>query len=175
MILEEDLFSIGHTARPFGVVGEIVVQYDDYEFQNIDVDFYFLRLDGIPVPFYIEEIIPLRDDAARVKFEDISDETEASKYLNVEVLVEKRYVEHIDDYDADSWSDLIGFEVVEDGGEALGTIVDVDDSTINLLLIVKDGDKELFIPATEDYVASIDDDSKTIYLNLPEGFMDIQP
>ncbi len=67
---------------------------------------------------------------------------------------------------------LLGYTVVNQHGEVLGLIDEVDDSTLNTLFIVKDRDKELLIPATEDFIAAIDEEKKIIEMYLPEGLID---
>ena len=55
----------------------------------------------------------------------------------------------------------------------LGTLVDVDESTINTLFVVErpDGDS-LFIPAQEVFVVDINHDEHIIKFNLPDGLLE---
>ena len=57
--------------------------------------------------------------------------------------------------------------------EILGTITNVDCSTENFLFIVTQNDKDIFIPATDDFIIDIDINSKTLTMSLPEGLLDI--
>jgi hypothetical protein len=51
----------------------------------------------------------------------------------------------------------------------IGEIEHVEDSTANTIFFV--GDK--LIPATEDFIMRIDPQKRTIYMNLPEGLLDL--
>jgi len=51
-------------------------------YADLDVDFYFLRWTGIPVPFFVEEFTGMTDTTARVKFMDVEDEIKASRLVN---------------------------------------------------------------------------------------------
>jgi len=53
----------------------------------------------------------------------------------------------------------------------LGQVTKVDCSTLNVLLAIKCGDEELLIPAHEELIDEIDDEKKTIKVNLPEGLL----
>lgn len=57
-------------------------------------------------------------------------------------------------------------------GKLLGTIREVDDATINVLFVVVLDEEERLIPATEDFILSIDEKKGTIRMSLPEGLLD---
>ena len=83
MITKESVFKIGRLQKSHGIKGEINILFDQPEYSDIDVEFYFFDLDSIYVPFCIEEINFVSDTRGRVKFEDIDDEVYASQYLEV--------------------------------------------------------------------------------------------
>lgn len=68
---------------------------------------------------------------------------------------------------------FIGFSLLNEENEILGTITNVDCSTENFLFIVTQNDKDIFIPATDDFIIDIDINSKTLTMSLPEGLLDI--
>ena len=55
MIRREDVFKIGRMGKPHGVKGELSMQCDDDVFDRVDADYLVLDIDGILVPFFIEE------------------------------------------------------------------------------------------------------------------------
>ncbi len=173
MILEDDIFSVGVTRKPYGIKGELNVQFNKAEYANLDSEYYFLRIDGIPVPFFVEEITFITDEIVRIKFEDLNDEKIASKYSNLEMLVDRKLLENIQtDSHSSDWHLFIDYSLVDQKGEIVGVIADVDDSTINILFLVKQGNNELLIPATDDFILDVDDENKIIKMNLPEGLLD---
>lgn len=171
MILENNILRVGSTQKPYGIKGEIILLFSNEEFAEVDSNYYFLMIDGIPVPFFIEDFTFTASNIARIKFEDIEDEIAASKYVNLEVYLPRELVGDIVNNTDNDWHIFVGYEVVDERDNLLGVIKDVDDSTINILFILSSGDDELLIPATEDFIYAIDEENKVLKMNLPEGLI----
>ena len=71
MIREEEVDKIGKLGKTHGVKGEISFLFDDDVFDRVDADYLILRVDGLLVPFFIEEYRFRSDANAIMKFEDI--------------------------------------------------------------------------------------------------------
>ena len=56
MIFKEDLVLIGKLLKPHGIQGEITLLFEKELYTEIETPYYLLELDGIYVPFFIEEI-----------------------------------------------------------------------------------------------------------------------
>ncbi|MDD2243670.1 MAG: ribosome maturation factor RimM [Dysgonamonadaceae bacterium] len=171
MIFKEDLVLIGKLLKPHGIQGEITLLFEKELYTEIETPYYLLELDGIYVPFFIEEIWFNTNISARVKFEDIDSETTAAKYSNTFVFIERKNLQSIDSPE-DEWDSLIGYIVEDQNGVVLGEIDSVDSSTINVLFIVKKDEVELLIPATADFITEIDDEKRLIRMELPNGLID---
>lgn len=52
MIARNDILSVGTTQKPYGIRGEIVVRFRNAAYADVDADYYFLEIEGIPVPFF---------------------------------------------------------------------------------------------------------------------------
>ena len=57
MIRREEVYKIGRLGKTHGVRGEISFLLDDDVFDRTDADYLILDIDGILVPFFIEEQI----------------------------------------------------------------------------------------------------------------------
>ena len=55
----------------------------------------------------------------------------------------------------------------------LGKIVSIDDSTENVLFEVEYNGRLLLIPAVDEFVCEIDEDNRKLYLNIPDGLLDL--
>ena len=55
MIKREDVYKIGRLGKAHGVKGEVSFQFDDDIFDTTDADYLILDIDGILVPFFMEE------------------------------------------------------------------------------------------------------------------------
>ncbi len=172
MISEKDIVHVGRTQKPYGIRGEIIILFSRVEYAEADSEYYFLMIDGIPVPFFVEELSYTTDVSARVKFEDVDDEKNASKYVNLDVCVLRNTLSDDSPEALGDWHLFVGYGVVDRKGEMLGSIIDVDDSTINVLFIVRKDEEDLLIPATEDFITDVDVDKKIIEMNLPDGLFD---
>ena len=170
MIKEEDVYKIGSFNKPHGVHGELVFTFVDDAFDNDECDYLFCKLDGIFVPFFIEEYRFRSDTMALMKLEGVDTADQARMFTQVEVYYPKKYADKstgaalASDY-------LIGYGVEDRREGYLGQVTKVDCSTLNVLLAIKCGDEELLIPAHEELIDEIDDEKKTIKVNLPEGLL----
>lgn len=118
----------------------------------------------------MEEFTYSGDLLARVKFEDVEDERDAARYVNTEVYLPRELVKSSDET-SDDWDFFVGFTVMDQHGQVLGVIEEVDNSTMNVLFVVRDNDQEHLIPATEDFIAAIDEENNLIEMYLPEGLI----
>ena len=173
MIRKDDVYKIGRLGKPHGVKGEITFAISDDVFDRVDADYLVLDIDGILVPFYIEEYRFKNDENVLVKFEDIDTQEQARNYTGCDVY----FPRHLSDSDGESmtWAEIIGF-TLEDAttGKTVGVIDSVDDSTINLLFEVTAPDgRDLLIPASNDLIEGVDADRKIIKVSLPQGILNL--
>lgn len=174
MIRTEEVYKIGRIGKPHGVKGEVSLQFSDDVFDRVDADYLVLMVDGILVPFFFEEYRFKNNDTALVKFCDINSKSEAQELTGCDVYFPK----HLSDRGEDelTWDELAGFEILDtDAGDGLiGTLVYVDDATDNILFCVTRPDgREILIPASDDFIVSVDAESRKIRVSLPEGLLDL--
>ena len=77
------------------------------------------------------------------------------------------------DAEVEEEDSLIGYTIIDRNYGVLGKVIDIDDQTANVLFIVEYNDSELMVPAAEDLVEAIDDEEKTIIMNLPQGLINL--
>ena len=85
MIRREEVYKIGKLGKPHGVKGEVSFMFDDDVFDRVDIDYLILDVDGILVPFFIEEYRFRSDESAIMKFVDIDTQDKASELTGDEV------------------------------------------------------------------------------------------
>ena len=172
MINKDDTYKIGRITKAHALRGEVVFMFSDDIFDRVDCPYLICEIDGILVPFFIEEYRFKNDSAALVKFEDIDSAEQAQQIIGSDIYFEKKYIEEGEE-DEVSLNYFIGFTVKEDKN-TIGTIIGIDDNTDNWLFIVErtNGD-ECMIPAHEEFIIDIDHKNKTIEMNLPIGLLDL--
>lgn len=172
MIKESVVFKIGKLIKPHGIKGEISFAFENDVFTRVDCPYLICRIDGILVPFFIEEYRFKGSETALITFEDIDSEEKAQRLSGLEVYFPRKYYEEeIDDEIEYSWNFFIGFSVSDKAAGKIGTIEAIDEKTLNTLFLIKNGDEEFIIPATEDFIERIDAKKEILYLKLPEGLL----
>ncbi len=173
MIRQEEVFKIGYFGKPHGTKGEISLVTQSDVFDDTDDPYIVCEIDGILVPFFIEEYRYKSGNVILVKLEGIDSETAARAYTNLEVFYPLDAVNEDELIGDITWDSFTGFRVTDAKAGDLGTIAAVDESTINVLLQVEKDGKEVLIPAVEEIITSVDYDNKALTVNLPEGLLDI--
>ena len=172
MIRPEEVYCIGKFTRTHGVQGEMALAFTDDVFDRVDCPYLVCSMDGILVPFFIEEYRFKSNSVALIKFERIDTSEAAAIFTNKEVYFPKSYAEQAEDGEY-SWQYFIGFDTEDATHGHLGELVDVDESTVNTLFVVeRDNGDELLIRAQEAFIEDIDHDARLIKFNLPEGLLD---
>lgn len=170
MIRKEEVFKIGVINKPHGVKGEVSFTFTDDIFDHVDCDYLILLMDGILVPFFMEEYRFRSDNVALVKFEDIDTAEQARRFTNVEVYFPKKFMDEQED--VTSWNFFIGFRVEDVHHGYLGEITDVDDTTINVLFSIEKDGEELLLPAHEEFIIDLDREKKVMKVDVPDGLIE---
>ncbi|MBQ9363508.1 MAG: 16S rRNA processing protein RimM [Bacteroidaceae bacterium] len=174
MIRKEDCYKIGKITKTHGLKGEMNFMFTDDIWDRTESDYIICEIDGILVPFYLEEYRFRSDTTALVKFEHL-DSADAVQFLvNSDVYFENKYIEEGKEDDV-SLHYFIGFKMIDGDNETtIGTIADIDDKTENWLFIVERPDgSEVMIPAHEEFIKEIRQDEKEMIMDLPIGLLDL--
>lgn len=173
MIRRDEVYKIGILNKPHGVRGEVAFSFTDDIFDRVEADYLICLMDGILVPFFLEEYRFRSDSTALVKFEGVNTAEQARRFTGVEVYFP---IHHADKADEDqlTWSYFVGFRMEDTAHGHLGEVTDVDTSTINTLFVVDRGHgQELLVPAQEAFITGIDRTRRVITVSLPEGLLDM--
>ena len=174
MIKKEEVYKIGLFKKPHGIHGELQFTFTDDIFDRVDCDYLICLLDGIFVPFFIEEYRFRSDSTALVKLEGIDTAERARMFTNVEVYFPVKHAEEAEDGEL-SWNFFVGFRMEDVRHGELGEVVEVDTTTVNTLFVVEQEDgEELLIPAQEEFIVEINQEKKLITVELPEGLLNLE-
>ena len=169
MIKQEEVYKIGRLGKSHGVRGEVSFLFDDDVFDRVDADYLILDIDGILVPFFIEEYRFRSDTTALMKFEGIDTQERARELTGCDVYFPRNLA--ASDGDSISWSAIADFDIIDAStNKSVGRIASIDDSTLNILFCLEDGH---LIPASEDLITQIDQQARTITMHLPTGLLDL--
>ena len=169
MIKESDVFKIGRLGKAHGVKGEVTFMFDDDIFDRVDADYLVLDIDGILVPFFMEEYRFRSDTVCLVKFKGVDTQQRAQELTGCDIFFPRAIAEEGDEMP--SLASLVGFEIVNaSDGKTIGNIAAIDDSTANILFELEDG---MLIPANDELITDIDAEQRRIRMKIPEGLLDI--
>lgn len=170
MIKQDNVYKIGRIGKPHGIKGELTMMVEDDVFDRVEGEYLILLIDGILVPFFIEDYRFRSEQSALVKFCDIDTQERASELTGCDVFF-PRSLSDSDDTDTLTWQEAIGYQVADDNsGKTLGTISYIDTSTANTLIELDNG---MLIPAAYEIIKDINTEQRLITMSLPEGLMEI--
>ena len=124
--------------------------------------------------FATESVRDRGSSSSIVRLEGIDTLERADMLRGKSVWLLRRYLADIDE-DEMTPAMLAGMTVKDHrDGSVLGVIKAVDDSTMNVLLIIKNNEgKELLIPACDEFIKRIDMRKGVVRVVIPEGLVEL--
>lgn len=173
--MDTDFLQIGRTTKVHGASGELRMIIDEFYVDSIEAGkFIFIEQDGKPVPFLIENVRGAADPI--VKLEWIDTPEDALQLTSKAVFLNKR---DLSEYKISTGRDhdlmlLVGFDVVSETGERIGTITSVVQYPQQLMAHVESAQNNThLIPLHPDLIEDIDMEKKVVTMQLPEGILDL--
>jgi len=175
MIKKEDIFQIGKLIKPHGLQGELSFEFSTDIFDEAEADYFICEIDGIFVPYFIENYRLKSDNSGFVKFEGIDSNEEAKELTKINLYLERATLPaDFSSEDVHGTDFYVGYQITDQEGNLIGEIVAIDDSTENVLFNVLSPSKdEILIPASDDYILGIDDEAGVIQMEIPEGLLEL--
>ena len=155
------MLAVAKVIKSFGTDGGLllssVVDLESLDFKEP----VFIVFDGLQVPFFILDY-QAKGARAVVHLNDVCNLDDAEELVGRTIYADVE-VEDDGEMDFTGWAIL-------DRGTRIGTCTGIEPIPGNPCLYVKlDDGREPLIPLHEDFVASVDEASRTLSLNLPEG------
>jgi 16S rRNA processing protein RimM len=161
----ENRIVIGRVSRPHGTQGEIRIEYfnpDDLQFFS-RYQMIFLQGDkGSPQPYRPIAVRPHKKFILAL-LEGIRTRAEAEQLRGRVVLVDAAELPPLD-ADEYYWHDILGMRVVTEDGGNVGTITEIFPTRSNDVYVVREGEREVLIPAIKEVVVSIDTKARTMVI-----------
>jgi len=181
-LIGRTLIPVAKVLRSFGTEGRVILKYNlpRPEDENLDRKRpVFIFFDGLPVPFFIEDVNTKGSQQLLIKFEGINTQKFAEEIVGETVYIEKLQKKgskvKVDKNNGDDITEIIGFKVFDSYEQYIGIIQNIYPYPNNLCIGVHREDKEdeLLIPFNEKLIISIDVSHKKAVLNLPKGILDL--
>ncbi|MBY0543585.1 MAG: ribosome maturation factor RimM [Sphingobacteriaceae bacterium] len=169
---KEEAFYIGYITKTKGLKGEVQLYFEFDAYENLDLDVVFADMNGKMVPFFVESHKLYPNSTGLFYFDDIDHIDKA------QVLVKKKMYLPLtkmpergeDDF---TYNDLKGYIVSDETQGELGEILEVNEYPQQFVATVLYQEKEVLFPLNEDMIVEIDEEEKTLLVDLPEGLLDL--
>ncbi len=169
---KDDCFKVGSVLKTKGLKGELNIYVDFDGIEKIKFNTIFLEIAGKLVPFFVSSIKYLQKNAGYLNLEDIDTIEKAAPlvkkdiYLDNKLKPKKKKAEF-------TLMDVKGFIAIDEAHGELGEILEVMEYPQQILASVSFKEKEVLFPLNAATIKGIDVEGGEIYLDLPEGLLDI--
>ena len=163
MITDQQVISIGRITRTHGKRGEIQCLTSNEYWENADATFLILSIDNILVPFRVLDWRGKGSDSLIFQLDRINDEQMAQQFVGCQAYMLATDLSE-DDELLPTWQSITGYRVIDTNQGELGTIIHVDETTINTLITL---DNDQLIPLHEDFIINIEPDKQLLTICLP--------
>ena len=161
----------GKIFKLHGYKGEVKLYLNNIELISLsDIDYLYIEKDHELIPYFIKNIRGKKENVLIIQFEDISTEIEAKKILNNKVFLEKKY--RLIKQDSED-NNINQYKVIDQKLGNLGKVDYVDKQSPQKLIKVIGKNKDVLIPFHKKFIIKIDDKSRVILVDIPEGLMSI--
>jgi len=165
-------FKIGKLAASTGLKGELVLQHSlgkKTTLKGLEAIFIEESKDSF-IPYFIQSTKIRSDEETIVKLEGIDIVENARRLTPKEVWLTE------DDFKKfaakSSPIALLGFMMINDGVE-LGEVLEVIEQPHQVLCTIMINGKEALIPVHEESLEKVDTKNRKVYVDLPDGLLDI--
>ena len=169
---KQDCFLFGTIFKLHGYKGDVNI-YNDNDIPLIftDIDFFYIEENKELIPYFADSVRPKKKKILLVKFEDVDSEEVALKILKRKVYLHNKFLPKIEDINPDKL--IVGFDVIDKTLGKVGIVDFVNEKTAQKLIIVKDGEKEFFIPFHDNFVTNINLEKKVLEIDVSQELIDI--
>ncbi|MFZ1528477.1 MAG: ribosome maturation factor RimM [Ferruginibacter sp.] len=165
-------FKIGKFAASHGLGGELVLDHSlgkKTSLKGLEAIFIEEKKESF-IPYFIEKTSIKNDQELYIKLDGINSKEAARKLTPKEVWLAE------DDFKKFAANaapiSLLGFSLM-DGQQDMGEIIEVIEQPHQLLCAILYNGKEALIPVHEQNLVKLDSKNRKVYVDIPEGLLDI--
>ena len=170
---KEDCFYLGKIVKKYSFKGEVLAKLDTDQpdiYENLDA--VFLELRNNLVPFFVESSQLHKSELLRIKFEDVGTEADADAIMKSHLYLPLDLLPKLED-DKFYFHEVIGFTIKDKNFGEVGIIKAINDSTAQSLFEFDRNGIEILIPMNDEFIIKVDRAHKTIFVETPEGLIDL--
>lgn len=168
-------YYLGYISKTVGYEGSLIAFLDvDDPSSYSDLESVFIMMDGKLVPFFVADIsVRAPKGEVVIRFEDIDSIGKARHLCKRDMYLPLSRLPDLP-VEAFYFHDLVGYEAYDAQGHFLGVITEFLDYPGNPLFSVsKHGEEEVLFPVADEFISHIDHGKQRIFLQPPEGLLDL--
>jgi 16S rRNA processing protein RimM len=168
----EDCFQLGYIIKPHGIQGAFTIYLDtDNQDYYKELESVYVEFRQKLIPFFID-YINIGTSKVTLKLYDVDDIESAKQYKGCPLLLPLNMLPTLDDHQF-YYHEIVGFSVKDHAHGNLGKVKSVYEANGNDLFAIEYKGKEVLVPIRDEFIEKLDKNSRSIYLNLPEGLIDV--
>ncbi len=170
------LLPVAKVIKSFGTDGGVLIRFAPGTQNKLNKKRpVFIYFDGLPVPFFIDEIEPKGAEKAFVKLGNINSLELAAEIEGEIVYLEETKAKSVSGKRSFSGGDLVRMQIFDSGDSLIGIIATFYDYPGNPCIGIKTSgsERESLLPLHDDLIIKADLENGKITLDLPEGILDI--
>lgn len=168
----EQYYEVGKIVSTFGLKGEIIFQHSlkrNTDLKGLACIFIEEKRETF-LPYFVEFSSKKDEQTVLLKLEGINNKEEATFLIQKKIWFReqdfKKYLAK------NALISLLNFAIIFKN-DKLGKIIEIIDTPMQKLAKIVIDNKEVFIPLNEQTIIKIDNKHKELYLNIPEGLLDV--
>jgi 16S rRNA processing protein RimM len=165
--------AIGQILKPYKHSGELLAKIEPSVFKDLEkCEALFIRIDGIEVPFFIEDI-ELDPDVSYLKLEEFNAPEDIKPFNGKELFLRLCDLSHPEKLEGQDkiFDQLDGFQLQDINTEKTFDILRTEEYPQQWMAVVLSNGQEALVPLTEAWIIDIDAEAKKISMELPEGLV----
>ena len=172
-MLKEDCFFLGTIVGKYSFKGEVLIKLEtDSPKSYLDLEAVLVNNPLGLVPFFIDSAQLHKTALLRVKFEGVSNETEAAQLIKKKVFLPLDQLPKLEG-NRFYYHEVKDFVAIDQFEKKIGVIKSVNDSGPQALFMIDNNGTEILIPVHDNFITKLNREEKRIYLNLPDGLLEI--
>lgn len=170
---QDSCYLLGYIVRTHGTAGNVVIFLDvDYPEDYDEMDSVYVEIKGELVPYFISRFNLQKQNNAIVTFEDVDTIEKAQALVGSSLFLSLDELQELGDEEF-YYHEIKGYTVIDQTKGVLGVVREVYALNGQDLIAMDFQGVEVLIPTAADIVLKADKQDKKLFVNLPEGLLEV--